>query len=212
MTITWPRAKRSSCGASSAATPMPSLLLFPAVLFVRFDTPACAGTAVGKRTSGSASLRGALPQWPSAAPTTVLQADHRGAARRCGSGVHGPVVAFAAGDRLLLVAAYWRTNLTLRQLSPRFEVSKPAIERGQCVQDRRADLLAGRQPGVAGHRGIAGWRRTARPPRPGRALPWSARPRRTARPARAPEQRAQRHVFHRKRFPGHHRIVDRNRH
>ncbi|WP_097223226.1 MULTISPECIES: transposase [unclassified Streptomyces] len=32
-------------------------------------------------------------------------------------------------DRVLLVAAYWRTNLTLRQLAPLFEVSKSAADR-----------------------------------------------------------------------------------
>jgi hypothetical protein len=32
-------------------------------------------------------------------------------------------------DRVLLVAAYWRTNLTLRQLAPRFRVSKSAADR-----------------------------------------------------------------------------------
>ncbi len=32
-------------------------------------------------------------------------------------------------DRVLLVAAYWRTNLTLRQLAPLFRVSKSAADR-----------------------------------------------------------------------------------
>lgn len=32
-------------------------------------------------------------------------------------------------DRVLLVAAYWRTNLTLRQLPPLFGVLKPAADR-----------------------------------------------------------------------------------
>ncbi|MGW8765160.1 helix-turn-helix domain-containing protein [Streptomyces sp. NPDC055815] len=32
-------------------------------------------------------------------------------------------------DRTLLVAAYWRTNLTMRQLAPLFGVSKPAADR-----------------------------------------------------------------------------------
>ncbi|GGV54143.1 hypothetical protein GCM10010293_67900 [Streptomyces griseoflavus] len=31
-------------------------------------------------------------------------------------------------DRVLLVAAYWRTNLTLRQLAPLFGVSKSAAD------------------------------------------------------------------------------------
>ncbi|MDQ0605013.1 hypothetical protein QF037_009358 [Streptomyces canus] len=32
-------------------------------------------------------------------------------------------------DRVLLVAVYWRTNLTLRQLAPLFGVSKSAADR-----------------------------------------------------------------------------------
>lgn len=32
-------------------------------------------------------------------------------------------------DRVLLVAAYWRTNLTLRQLAPFFGISKSAADR-----------------------------------------------------------------------------------
>ncbi|OEJ55283.1 transposase [Streptomyces agglomeratus] len=32
-------------------------------------------------------------------------------------------------DRTLLVAAYWRTNLTVRQLAPLFGVSKSAVDR-----------------------------------------------------------------------------------
>lgn len=32
-------------------------------------------------------------------------------------------------DRVLLVAAYWRTNLTLRRLAPPFGVSKSAADR-----------------------------------------------------------------------------------
>lgn len=32
-------------------------------------------------------------------------------------------------NRVLLVAAYWRTNLTLRQLAPLFGISKPAADR-----------------------------------------------------------------------------------
>jgi hypothetical protein len=32
-------------------------------------------------------------------------------------------------DQVLLVAAYWRTNLTLRQLAPLFGVSKSAADR-----------------------------------------------------------------------------------
>lgn len=42
-------------------------------------------------------------------------------------------------DRILLVAAYWRTNLTMRQLGPLFGVSKSAADR---VIDHIAPLLA----------------------------------------------------------------------
>jgi hypothetical protein len=42
-------------------------------------------------------------------------------------------------DRVLLVAAYWRTNLTLRQLAPLFGVSKSAADR---IIDRLGPVLA----------------------------------------------------------------------
>jgi hypothetical protein len=42
-------------------------------------------------------------------------------------------------DRVLLVAAYWRTNLTLRQLAPLFGVSKSAADR---IIDYLGPLLA----------------------------------------------------------------------
>jgi hypothetical protein len=42
-------------------------------------------------------------------------------------------------DRVLLVAAYWRTNLTLRQLAPLFGVSKSAADR---IIDHIAPMLA----------------------------------------------------------------------
>jgi hypothetical protein len=38
-------------------------------------------------------------------------------------------------DRILLVAAYWRTNLTLRQLAPLFGVSKAAGGRATVLAD-----------------------------------------------------------------------------
>lgn len=41
-------------------------------------------------------------------------------------------------DRVLLVATYWRTNLTLRQLAPLFGVSKSAADR---IVDHTAPLL-----------------------------------------------------------------------
>ncbi len=42
-------------------------------------------------------------------------------------------------DRVLLIAAYWRTNLTLRQPAPLFGVSKPAADR---TIDKPAPSLA----------------------------------------------------------------------
>lgn len=45
-------------------------------------------------------------------------------------------------DRVLLVAAYWRTNLTLRQLAPLFGVSKSAADR---IIDHLGPVLALRQ-------------------------------------------------------------------
>ncbi|GLW70940.1 hypothetical protein Kpho02_32390 [Kitasatospora phosalacinea] len=42
-------------------------------------------------------------------------------------------------DRVLLVATYWRTNLTLRQVAPLFGISKSAADR---VLDHLAPLLA----------------------------------------------------------------------
>ncbi len=45
-------------------------------------------------------------------------------------------------DRVLLVAAYWRTNLTLRQLAPLFGVSKSAADR---IIDHLGPALAPQQ-------------------------------------------------------------------
>lgn len=36
-------------------------------------------------------------------------------------------------DRVLLVAAYWRTNLTLRQLAPMFGISKSDAGADRCA-------------------------------------------------------------------------------
>lgn len=46
---------------------------------------------------------------------------------------------FAVGGPGLLVAAYWRTNLTMRQLAPLFGVSKSAADR---IIDHLAPMLA----------------------------------------------------------------------
>jgi hypothetical protein len=45
----------------------------------------------------------------------------------------------ALEDRVLLVAAYWRTNLTMRQLAPLFGVSKSAADR---IVDHLGPMLA----------------------------------------------------------------------
>jgi hypothetical protein len=42
-------------------------------------------------------------------------------------------------DRTLLVTAYWRTNLTMRQLAPLFGISKSAVDR---IIDHLGPLLA----------------------------------------------------------------------
>ena len=42
-------------------------------------------------------------------------------------------------DCLLLVAAYWRTNLTMRQIAPLFGVSKSSADR---IIDQLGSLLA----------------------------------------------------------------------
>jgi hypothetical protein len=54
-----------------------------------------------------------------------------------------PAVEPALEDRVLMVAAYWRTNLTLRQIAPLFEVSKSAADRIICGQYGRGSALDG---------------------------------------------------------------------
>ena len=56
-------------------------------------------------------------------------------------------------DRVLLVAAYWRTNLTLRQLAPLFGVSKSAADR---IIDQLGPQLALKQRQRFRHGG-RGW-------------------------------------------------------
>ncbi|MEU4890209.1 MULTISPECIES: helix-turn-helix domain-containing protein [Streptomyces] len=41
-------------------------------------------------------------------------------------------------DRVLLVAVYWRINLTLRQLAPMFGVSKSAADASSTISGRRS--------------------------------------------------------------------------
>lgn len=58
-----------------------------------------------------------------AEPALLRQAGDRGAPRP------GRPWGLSLEDRVLLVTAYWRTNLTLRQLAPLFGVSKSAADR-----------------------------------------------------------------------------------
>ncbi|MGN5382306.1 transposase family protein [Streptomyces lasalocidi] len=51
----------------------------------------------------------------------------------------GPPWSLPLKDRVLMVAAYWRTNLTLRQLAPLFGISKSAADR---IIDQLGPMLA----------------------------------------------------------------------
>ncbi|MEU9083849.1 transposase [Streptomyces sp. NPDC048357] len=64
---------------------------------------------------------------------TVLRREGADAVRR------GRPWSLALEDRALLVAAYWRTNLTMRQLAPLFGVSKSAADR---IIDHLEPMLA----------------------------------------------------------------------
>jgi hypothetical protein len=59
--------------------------------------------------------------------------------RRGGDVQRGRPWPLPLADRLLLVATYWRTNLTLRQVAPLFGISKSAADR---ILDHLAPLLA----------------------------------------------------------------------
>ncbi|WND32824.1 transposase family protein (plasmid) [Streptomyces sp. BB1-1-1] len=56
-----------------------------------------------------------------------------------GSPVQGRPWGLPLGDRVLLVVAYWRTNLTMRQLAPLFGISKSAADR---IIDQLGPLIA----------------------------------------------------------------------
>lgn len=64
---------------------------------------------------------------------TVLRREGADAVRR------GRPWSLPLEDRVLLVAAYWRTNLTMRQLAPLFGVSKSAAAR---IIDHLGPMLA----------------------------------------------------------------------
>ncbi|MEV8018056.1 transposase [Streptomyces sp. NPDC086554] len=59
--------------------------------------------------------------------------------RRGGDVQRGRPWRLPLADRMLLVATYWRTNLTLRQVAPLFGISKSAVDR---ILDHLAPLLA----------------------------------------------------------------------
>ncbi|SCF91390.1 Helix-turn-helix of DDE superfamily endonuclease [Streptomyces sp. Ncost-T10-10d] len=64
---------------------------------------------------------------------TVLRREGADAVRK------GPPWSLPLEDRALLVTAYWRTNLTMRQIAPPFGVSKSAAER---ITDHLGPMLA----------------------------------------------------------------------
>ncbi|MGC0407454.1 hypothetical protein RKD31_000697 [Streptomyces sp. SAI-163] len=82
------------------------------------------------------------PKWiePFAGLTEVQFARLVALVRRRGGDVQrGRPWRLSLEDRVLLVATYWRTNLTLRQVAPLFGVSKSAADR---ILDHLAPLLA----------------------------------------------------------------------
>ncbi len=72
-------------------------------------------------------------------PAPVRQADHRVEPRGCGPGAQGPTLELSLEERVLQVAAYWRTNLALRQLTLLFGASKTVAGR---TVDRLGTSLA----------------------------------------------------------------------
>lgn len=64
-----------------------------------------------------------------AEPTAVRRVAHHVAARGRRPGPQGQALEPALAERVLLVTAYWRTNLTLGQLALLFGVSKSAADR-----------------------------------------------------------------------------------
>ena len=100
-----------------------------------WEDPEVPGVITASQPSWIAPFTGLSPR---AFRTLVSQLRGEGAdAPRFGAAVVLPLQ-----DRVLLVAAYWRTNLTLRQLAPLFGVSKSAADR---IIDHTAPLLALKQ-------------------------------------------------------------------
>ncbi|MFE9574061.1 transposase [Streptomyces sp. NPDC006692] len=81
-----------------------------------------AGVITASEPSWIAPFTGLSPQ-QSGKLVTVLRRQGADAVRR------GRPWSLPLEDRALLVAAYWRTNLTMRQLAPLFGVSKSAADR-----------------------------------------------------------------------------------
>ncbi|GAA3091155.1 hypothetical protein GCM10017562_72860 [Streptomyces roseofulvus] len=74
-----------------------------------------------------------------AQPTAVRQAGDSAATRRSGRGPRGRPWSVPLEDRALLVAAYWHTNLPVRQLAPLCGVSRSAADR---IFDHLPPMLA----------------------------------------------------------------------
>ncbi|OSP41565.1 IS5/IS1182 family transposase [Streptomyces sp. 13-12-16] len=81
-----------------------------------------AGVITASEPSWTAPFTGLSP-WQFAKLITVLRRERADPVRR------GWPWSLPLEDWVLLVAAYWRTNLPLRQLAPLFGVSKPAADR-----------------------------------------------------------------------------------
>ncbi|QPP07535.1 transposase family protein [Streptomyces bathyalis] len=81
-----------------------------------------AGVITASKPSWIASFTG-LSRRQSGRPVTALRREGANPARK------GRPWSLPLEDRVLLVTAYWRTNLTLRQLAPLFGVSNSAADR-----------------------------------------------------------------------------------
>jgi hypothetical protein len=98
----------------------------------RCDDPDVAGVITASEPSWIAPFTGLSPR-AFGKLVTVLRREGADAVRK------GRPWGLSLEDRALLVTAYWRTNLTMRQLAPLFGVSKSAADR---VIDHLGPLLA----------------------------------------------------------------------
>ena len=105
-------------------------------------------TAVGRRSHhcGADVITASVPSWtePFTGPTPRCFARLVAEVRRgqAADQLRGRPWSLPLEDRVLLVTAYWRTNLTMRQPAPLFGISKSAADR---IIDRLGPLLALRQ-------------------------------------------------------------------